>query len=344
MKFRSITLTMMLAAALSVTAQMAPLASSHASTGKKPSSVSVPAEVMATKPAAKVNGAVLTELELRREMYTIFPYAQQHNNTFPKDLEPEIRKGALEMIIFEELLYQEAKRLNVAIAPEKLASSQKAFRRQFTEKAMYDQFLRTECSGSQAVLNEKIRRSLLIEKMMKTQVQQKSVVTLADAKAYYDKNPKQFEHGETVAIQTISIIPPAGASKEINEEAYDKIKDGLRLARATKSAQEFGLLAERISDDDWRTHMGERKTMEVSGLPPEVAKVVHSMKVGEVSDIIKVDRAYVIVRLNGHKLAGKTPFAEAKAKIQSDLRTQRTLETRSALNQKLRQNAKIEVL
>lgn len=343
MKFRSITLTMMLAVGVSVAAQVAPLASSHAPSSHKPKAVVQP-DPLAAKPAARVNGTVLTELELRREMYTIFPYAQQHNNTFPKDLEPEIRKGALEMIVFEELLYQEAKRLNLTIAPEKLAGAEKAFRRQFPEAAMYDQFLRSECNGSPSVLKEKIRRSLLIERMIKTQVEQKSVVTLADAKAYYDKNPKQFEHGETVAIQTISIIPPAGASKEINEEAYYKIKDGLRLARETKNAQEFGLLAERISDDDWRTHMGDRKTMPVSGLPPEVANVVRTMKVGQVSDIIKVDRAYVIVRMNAHTAAGRTPFAEVKAQLQSDLQKQKTLETRAALNRKLRQSARIEVL
>jgi parvulin-like peptidyl-prolyl isomerase len=342
MKFRSFTFTMILAVAVTAAAQM-PMASSHAPTAKKPAAAAPPVEALASKPAAKVNGAVLTELEVRREMLTIFPYAQQHNNSFPKDLEPEIRRGALEMIIFEELLYQEAKRLNIAIAPEKLAAAEKSFRQQL-DKASYDQFLRTECNGSEAVLKEKIRRSLLIEKMLKTQVNQKSVVTLADAKAYYDKNPKQFEHGETVAIQTISIVPPAGASKEINQEAYDKIKDGLRLARATKNYQEFGLLAEQISDDDWRTHMGDRKTIEITAMPPEVMKVVRAMKVGTVSDVIKVDRAYVIVRLNAHTAAGKTPFAEVKTKLISDLQKQKTQQTRAALNQQLRQNAKIEML
>jgi parvulin-like peptidyl-prolyl isomerase len=340
MKFGSITLTMVLAVGVSGTAQMA---SSHAPTVTKPATVSAP-DPEASKPAARVNGAVLTELEVRREMFTIFPYAQQHNNTFPEELEPQIRKGALDMIIFEELLYQEAKRLNVAVAPEKLASAEKAFRRQFPDKGMYDHFLRTECSGSQAVLKEKLRRSLLIDKMLRTQVQQKSVVTEADVKAYYDRNPKEFEHGESVAIQTISIIPPENASKEINEEAYDKIKDALRLARKTQNPQEFGLLAEQISDDDWRTHMGDRKTMELKALPPEVAKVVVAMKVGAVSDIIKVDRAYVIVRLNAHTAAGKTPFSEVKGKLQSDLKKQKTLEIRAALNQKLRKDAKIEVL
>ena len=54
------------------------------------------------KPVARVNGAVLTDRDLLREMYAIFPYAQQHNG-FPKAQEAGIRQGALEMIIFEEL-------------------------------------------------------------------------------------------------------------------------------------------------------------------------------------------------------------------------------------------------
>jgi peptidyl-prolyl cis-trans isomerase SurA len=338
MKLRSLTLVFVFLAGIQVSAQ---LASSHAPAANK--AVAAPTQVAPTKPAAKVNGAVLTELELRREMLTIFPYAQQHNNSFPKELEPEIRKGALQMIIFEELLYQEAKRINLTIPPEKLAAAEKAFRGQF-DKATYDEFLKTECQGSPAVLKEKIRRSLLIEKMIKTQVQQKSVVTVADAKAFYDKNPKQFEHGETVTIQTISIVPPEGSDQATLNEAADKSKEALRLAQKTKKPEEFGQLAEKISDDDWRTHMGVRKPMEMKAMPPEVANVVRGMKVGDMSGIIKVDRAYVIVRLNARVTAGKTPFADVKDKLMSDMQKQKTLETRAALNQKLLQNAKIEVL
>ena len=338
MKFPSITLAITVGLAVSATAQ---LASSHAPAATKPAEVH--SAVLASKPAAKVNGTVVTEAELRREMVTIFPYAQQHNGEIPKDLEPEIRKGALDMLIFEELLYQEAKRMNVTVSAEKLASAEKAFRKQI-DKASYDQFIRTECNGSEAVLKERIRRSLLIEKMLKTQVNAKSVVTATDVKAYYDKNSKQYEHGDIVSIQTISIIPPEGASKDVNEEAYYKIKDGLRLARETKNEKEFGLLAERISDDDWRTHMGKRNPLDVGTLPPEIAKAVRGMKVGQVSDIIQIGRAYVIIRLNAFTPAGKTPFPEVKAKIQSDLQRQKTLQTRAALNRKLRQSATIEVL
>ncbi len=57
----------------------------------------------------RVNGAVLTDRDLLREMLTIFPYARVHNG-FPKAMEADIRDGAMKMMIFEELVYQEAKR------------------------------------------------------------------------------------------------------------------------------------------------------------------------------------------------------------------------------------------
>ncbi len=65
---------------------------------------------------AKVNGAVLTDRDLQREMFSIFPYARQHNGNIPQEMEPQIRNGAMQMIIFEELVYQEAQRRKITIS------------------------------------------------------------------------------------------------------------------------------------------------------------------------------------------------------------------------------------
>ena len=67
------------------------------------------------KPVARVNGAVLTDRDLVREMYSIFPYAKQHNGGVPKAMEADIRAGAMKMIVFEELVYQEALRRKLVV-------------------------------------------------------------------------------------------------------------------------------------------------------------------------------------------------------------------------------------
>src|ERR1035441_9028001 len=88
--------------------QMAP---SHASTPVAKQAAPAPIQQTGIQVTGKtvvvVNGAALTDRDLVREMFALFPYAKLHNG-FPKEQEPEIRRGAMEMIIFEELVYQDA--------------------------------------------------------------------------------------------------------------------------------------------------------------------------------------------------------------------------------------------
>jgi foldase protein PrsA len=332
----------MMAAALfsgSMVFGQTPFASSHTSTVANQSPGLLTGTV---KPAVRVNGAVLTEADVVRQMYTIFPYASQHGG-FPKAMEADIRKGAMEMVIFEELLYQEARRMKILMAPEQLSRAEAALRKQLGSGG-YEQFLRTECQGSKQVLREKIQRSLLIEKMLQTEVEQKAAVTAMETKMYYDKNPKQFEKSESLRIQTISVIPPQNGGVAVEKEARKRAEEAYKSAREAKSYQDFGLLAEKMSDDDWHVNMGDRNFVQISTLPPPVVKAALAMKPGEVSDLIQLGNAYTIFRLVKHEPAGKTPFAAVKDKLQSDLQKQKRLELRAALNQKLRKNAKIEVL
>jgi parvulin-like peptidyl-prolyl isomerase len=180
--------------------------------------------------------------------------------------------------------------------------------------------------------------------MLKTEVEQKSVVTAAEVKAYYDKNAKQFEKPEGLRIQTISIIPPQNGGASVDKEARRRAEEAYKLARETKGYQDFGVLAEKISDDDWHVNMGARDFVEVSKLPPPVVKAAAAMKPGEVSTLIQLGNAYTIFRLVEHEYAGKKPFAAVKAKLQSDLQRQKRVELRAALNQRLRKTAKVEVL
>jgi hypothetical protein len=302
-----------------------------------------PGVQVSDKPVAWVNGTVLTDRDLLREMYTIFPYARQHNG-FPKELEPEIRRGALEMIIFDELVYQEARRRHATISPARLTRAEVEFRKQFPSQDVYEQFLKVEMNGSRQVLHEKIRRSLLIEAVLKTEVQSKAAVSLAEARAYYDKNPKSFERGESFGIQTISIIPPQNASAEIQKEARQRAEEALRQAKATKSYREFGLLAEKVSDDDWRVNMGDRRQVDRAQLPPPLVAAALKMKLGEVSDLLQFGPNYTLFRLNAHTPAGKADFSAVKTQVQSDIEKARYNELRAEFHKRLRKNAKVEVL
>ena len=334
--------TLVLAALMTMTATAQQMAVSHTPT------TAVSATNIATqttgKPVARVNGTVLTDRDLQREMYTLFPYAAQHNGQVPQELAPQIRKGALQMIVFEELLYQEALRRQLTIPPAKLQKAEADFKSQFSTPNEYRQFLNQEFQGSEKALDNKIRRSLLIDAMLKTEVDNKSTVSVAEAKAYYEKNPSRFQYPEAFAIQTISFLPPDKPTPENLKELHKRAEDGLRQAKATTNYEQFGMLAEKISEDDYRVMMGNHKAVPREKLAPQVVQALLTMKEGEVSGIIQMDQAFTIIRLNQHILAGKTKFEDVKVSLQQELQKKKVEEVRAALDQRLRKAAKVEEL
>jgi parvulin-like peptidyl-prolyl isomerase len=336
------------------TTARAQLMDSHPTTSAEPAaSANVPMQ-NASRPVARVNGAVLTEMDLLREIYTIFPYAKQHSGGIPKAMEADMRRGALKMIEFEELVYQEAKRRGMTIAPERLTKAEKALRKQFENEQQYKEFVQVEGNGSEQAIRTKIKRSLLIEDLLKVEVANKSVVTLAETKAFYEKNPEQFKLPETYALQTITIMPPVRPSRqqpnpppptaEQLKEMKVRADEALRQAKATKNYEEFGILAEKISEDDYRVMMGNHKAVEAKNLPPEVLQAASKLQVGQVSDLVLAEGAYTIIRLIAHNPARMQSFEEVSKQLQAQMRRQKTEKLQHELDARLRKNAKIEEL
>jgi hypothetical protein len=321
----------------------AQLASSHASTiGTTQAGAALQP---AGRPVARVNGTVLTERDLAREMFAMFPYARQHDGGVPRGMEADIRKGALKMIVFEELVYQEALRRKMTVSLARMQRAEAEFRKQFAKPSDFQDVLNSEFKGSEALLQTQIKRSLLIEELLKLEVDGKSTISIAQAKAYYDSNPARFLVPESFSFQSISVLPPQNANTSQLKEAHQRAADGLRQAKATKSYEEFGVLAEKISEDDFRVMMGEHNAAERAKLPPAVVKALLAMQPGQVSDIIEFDtNAFTILRLGEHISAGKRKFAEVRDSLREYLKKEKTEELRHNLDARLRKNAKVEEL
>jgi len=294
------------------------------------------------RPVVRVNGTILTDRDLLREMFTIFPYARVHNG-FPKLMEADIRDGAMKMMIFEELVYQEAKRRNMTVQPAELARAKAQFRQQFSSSEEYQRFLETEFHGSDQRLRAKVERSLLIDKLLKLEVTDKGVVSVAEARAYFDQHPERFRMPESFSFQSISILPPPNASAAQLAEARKRAEKALRQAQATRSYEEFGLLAEKTSDDDFRVMMGDHKAADRSKLPPQVVNALLAMRPQQVSDLIEFDaNDYTILRLTAHHPAGLESFDAIKDTLRDQLTKQKNEQLRSALATRLSRTAKIE--
>ncbi len=293
------------------------------------------------KPVARINGSVLTDRDLLREMLAMFPYARVHNG-FPKAQEPDIRRGALAMIEYEELVYQEAERRKMTIPPARLKKAETEYRNKFQSDDDFDAYVKTELNGSMQLFRQQIRRSLLIDALLKAEVGDKSKVSLAEARAYYAKNPKLFHHAELFEFQTISIMPAENSNADVKAQARKRAEDALKQAKATKTFEQFGLLAEKLSEDDYRVNMGDHKLVERAKLPADMVKQALAMQPGQVSSLIQVGSFYYFFRLNAHVPAGQVAFDEIKDRLLKDLQKTKYDQMRSDLDKRLRQHAKVE--
>jgi parvulin-like peptidyl-prolyl isomerase len=204
--------------------------------------------------------------------------------------------------------------------------------------------MQVEMQGSEQKLRQQMKRSMLIEQLLKNDVEDRSAVTLAEVKAYYDKNPARFERGESYGFQSISIVPPLKPTPQQAKDAQKQAEDALRQAKATKTYQDFGLLAEKVSQDDFRVNMGDHKLIGRDKLPPQIIKAFAAMQPGQVSGLIQIESAYTVVRLNAHNPAKKQSLQEVKADLKVELQKSKYEKLRSGLAKQLRAKAKIEVV
>ena len=198
--------------------------------------------------------------------------------------------------------------------------------------------------GSRQVLRQQIQRALLIDEVLKAEVENKSAVSSAEVRAYYDKNPARFRQPESFSIQSISILPPQKTTPELIEQNRKRAEAALRQAKVTRNYDEFGLLAEKISEDDFRVNMGDHKAVSRDKLPPQIVQAAEAMQAGEVSGAIQIQNAFTIFRLNAHNPARLQPFAEVKADLRTELGKSKYERLRSNLAKQLRTKAKIEIV
>ena len=167
--------------------------------------------------------------------------------------------------------------------------------------------------GSHDLLRKQMRRSMLIEEVLKADVDNKLAVTPSEVRAYYDKNPVRFQTPESFSIQSISILPPRNAKEDVEKAARKRAEDAQQRAKAAKNYQEFELLAEKLSEDDFRVNMGDHKAVGREELPPQVVKALLTMHPGQITGVIQIENAFTIISAECAHSGEETEFCRGES-------------------------------
>src|SRR6266511_2879988 len=190
----------------------------------------------------------------------------------------------------------------------------------------------------------KVNSAILTDQLLTAEVNQNAVVTEVEVREYYKKHPDHFRRGETITLQTISLVIPDDASESKKADIRKRAEELLKQAKAAKDYEAFGMLAEKSSEDDWHVMMGDHKTIFRGNMPPPVEKVAFSMKPGTVSDLIQTENSWCIVRLNAREESKLLPYEEVRAAIRQDMESRRKTAAHDQLESRLRKSATVAAL
>jgi peptidyl-prolyl cis-trans isomerase C len=289
---------------------------------------------------AKVNGVALTQAQLRAQEEAIFPYFKMHNGDIPASAKPEIHSQAMERLILDELIYQEAQRRHIAVPEAKYQKGIRDLRKSFKTQQDYKAAV-TKKYGSMAEFDRQLRRTLLINQLWDSEVRSKSVVTDLTLRNYYQKNQNRFVRPEAVSLQSISFMFPKDATPEKKEQTRKRASEELPKARAAKNYEEFGLLAEKVSEDPWKVMMGDHKLVHRGEVDPQF-EVIYSMKPNETTGVIESSEGVHILRVNEHQAQKQMTFPEIKDRLRKDLEAKRYRDRADQFEKDLRKKATIE--
>jgi len=334
--------------ALPLAAQQGMVAS-HASTPVAPAAAKTapaagPSSPEMKQAVARVNGAAITQFDLLEQMQRMFPYSPMHGGKVPEKYQDEIRKKSLDQLVMEELIYQDARRRGMVVTPAMMQKVVRSAKERLGSPKAYQDYARS-AYGSVAEFERRLRRARLIAEYEHREIELKSKVTEQQVRELYDKNKeKMFRRPEMVRLQTISVTLPPEASEDQKKLARKRIQEILPQARAAKTFNEFGVLAERVSEDDYRVNMGDHHLLPITMLPPVLAKPAASLQPGQMSDIVETEISYTILRLEERSPEKLLGYAEVKSEIRERMEQGRAKKRWESLTAQLRKSAHIEVL
>ncbi|OCL26331.1 peptidylprolyl isomerase [Orenia metallireducens] len=304
---------------------------------------------------AIVNGEGITESELNQFVNTQQLYGQlvQVNREFAqlvffseegKNLLNEYRKQKLDSLVDMKILEIEANNQEITISQgekNKLLNKQVESIKQ-QNKLTEEELLKALKSRGINSLEEfkeimwkENKDEVLIQKLQQ-QVVDDVVITEEEIEAYYEKNKSKFKRPAQIKARHILIK----TDKKSDEEAKDKAQ---KVLNKLKDGADFAKLAKEYSEGPSAKNGGDLGYFRKGQMVPEFEQAAFDLEVGELSELVKTEFGYHIIKVENRKEAGTISLEEAKGKIKNVLTQQAQQNKWNSFMKGLKEEAKIDI-
>jgi peptidyl-prolyl cis-trans isomerase SurA len=298
--------------------------------------------------AATVNGYAITYAELEKVYQAQFPQPVEGSN---EDLVNSQKLDLLGSLITNEIMLQRAQKLGLAAVDADVAAEFNKMKAPYTEEEFQKQL--AERKLTEADLKSQLQRQLTVDKLVNKEIASKITITDADVENYYNANKASFNLAEPQVHLAQILVSPAPDpevrnlknSKAQNEtEAQMKIKD---IYARLQRGDDFSQVAQNYSEDPKSVanggDMGFVPESALEKANPELRKLVMSLQPGAISQPIKTDEGYRILKVISKETAGQRDLNDPRVQtnIRETLRNSKDQLLRTAYYEVERNNSKV---
>jgi len=264
----------------------------------------------------KVNGEIFTKTDLEsRQVSVLREQGRQLNDAELKKRVEEITPQILVDVVDEMLLVQRGKELGYRMTEDwfsDVLTKLKADNKIETDE-QFQAALRQE-GLTLTDLRKSIERQMIIQRLEQAEVFGRISVSQDEAKKYYDEHKNEFTSAPTVTLREIFVrVPSDGKNVNVGLDEEAKQKAESIRERALKG-ESFEKLAD-LSDAPSKANGGLIGPISRADLDPNFAKVLATMKIGDVSPVLRTATGYDLVKLESATETKVLPFEEARQQI-----------------------------
>lgn len=259
---------------------------------------------------AWINDEIVTLTELG-EAY------QELKSTLPEGERLPSKRELLERMIENRLLLQEARREAIKVSGGEVQENIERMKAGFLSEKAFELALEREGIKIED-LKKRYKEELMIKKLIDKEVKPEIEVAKKEIRKYYYSNKERFKELERVEINHILFADYSQAAK-----AWERLSSGVKFAQV--AGEEY---------------LG---SFEKGQLERNIEKVAFNLKEGEVSQIIKTESGYHIIKLKKKKETRLKRLSEVKEKIRNILSSRKMEKKLQEYLEELKAKQEIEI-
>lgn len=247
------------------------------------------------------------------------------------------RQQILENMVSEELLWQACQRLDMVATSEETGARMAKFKERYPDDAKLKAALGS-AGLTEADLERLIKRQTSIRKLIDKHISKNIDIADKDVRAYFDDHKDMFDLPERVEASHILIKSGADASDEHDKAARRRAEE---IRQKALKGEDFAALAREYSEGPSSKNGGRLPVFTRERMVPAFSRAAFATKPGEISELVKTQYGYHVIRVTDHMAAGIAPFEDVAEGIRKQLQQERLKADVDAYVRQLRETADI---